>query len=172
MDDTSEREFIRFVTNNGGELWCGGWNKNRIWDNPYQVEVSDAIDKLNEYQKLWIYKKDFGNSQFHVEPGLGQSISGFAEPMIELCKTHVSPEEKTISRGRIWVQLSYWNNENQLVYKPESVKKFYQSLSRWIRKNLVKIETGIYERTGYIYMELVSIEIYRLIEQKGYHIKG
>jgi hypothetical protein len=172
MDEITQKRFLDFVVENGGELWCDGWNNKHAWDNPYKVKLEESIDKLNEYHKLWLYKPSFGELKFGVIEKLGESISGTFEPMIELCKTYIVPEEKRLSRGRIWVQLSFWNNDNQLVYKPEELKKWYQSLNRWIRRNLLTIETGKHERTGFIYKELVSPQIKRLIDSEGYNLIG
>jgi hypothetical protein len=62
--------------------------------------------------------------------------------VIEYSRTTVNHERKFISSGRLWVEMKYWDAEENLVVKSEELAKWYESLCKWIKKHLDKREPG------------------------------
>ena len=44
--------------------------------------------------------------------------------------------QKGVNRGRLWLEMKYWNNDGDLVEKSKDIDQWYGTLSRWIRTNL------------------------------------
>ena len=79
----------------------------------------------------------------------------------------VFPEEKRIHAGRIWMQMKYWNENDEYVSKSENLEKGYKDIKKWITKNLPKMDD--HDAKGKIEKSAVSKELIRLFQEEGYH---
>lgn len=154
MDMDMESQFWSFLKSiNGLEFIMKKDGKN--------INVEELSDDY--YNKIIIYNKGFGELTTLKK---GITINTIFSPVIEFSRTYIDLERKQISNGRLWVEMKYWNENEELVEKPKELDKLYQKLARWIRKNIPKVEVDYGDCK---LNEHVTPVIKRMIEEEGYN---
>ena len=87
-------------------------------------------------------------------------------PVIEYIRTTIRHEEQEISRGRLWVEPKYWDENNQLQEKPKELIQWFSEMSKWIKKNVPQQK---FDSHGYEYKEHISTSLIQLVSE-GYRI--
>lgn len=120
----------------------------------------------NDWHSVYLYRREFGELILDKLPNGKQYIDIISSPVIEFIRTVVREDEKEVSRGRLWMEMKYWNEAGELVEKSKLLNDWYSSLCKWIKKKLPKTEISINEDT---YVEFISPTMKKLVE-KGYKI--
>jgi hypothetical protein len=115
---------------------------------------------------VYLYKKDFGELVLDSIPNGRKFIDEIKSPVIEFIRTVVREEDKEVSRGRLWVEMKYWNEKGVQVEKSKALNDWYTGLCKWIKKQLPKSEFSANQET---YAEYISNSMKELVE-KGYKI--
>lgn len=163
MDSETEALFTEFVLETG-QIFYRGEN-----EQPSLITALPEPCSEGGWFKLHLYKTEFGHIRFDETPTAGiKYISGIENPVIEFIRSTVREEQKEIGRGRLWVEMKYWeerNGEDELVEKPKALDDWYKVLSKWIRKHLPM--TTVERPDGEIIKEYMSPAIKKKIEE-GY----
>ncbi|WP_455541999.1 hypothetical protein [Intestinibacter sp.] len=155
MDKKLEEEFFQFVKKDNLVLFED--------ENGKLI----SIDKLPPKEVRWsgflyICSKEVGD--YILSNNLEYS---YKLEVIEFSRSIVYPETKHISGGRLYVISSYFNENEELIYRGEQVNKLYQKLCRWIRKRIPKKE---FMKNNYLSKEYISESLIPLAEKEGYHL--
>lgn len=150
--------------------------EKRFWDFLLSIKGLKILFKSStgiiEIKELPEYGVPFGLGLHIYMDELGElkiSTNNYVDfiisPVIEFRRSVTNEKEKRVSRGRVYVQLDYWDN-GILVKKNEGLKKLYEKLVRWIRKNIPKIEIEYGDYKG---KEHATQIVKSLIEEEGYN---
>lgn len=158
MDQNDETKFFDYIKETG----------NIFLEERFKS--SELITKLPE--GIWIilllYKESFGEIKFSKTDNGIKYINPIIEPVIEFSQTLVRDNVKEISRGRLWLEMRYYNEDEMLVMKSELLDEWYKELSKWIKKNLKCIKVTMGNKT---YKEYVSESLISKVES-GYELLG
>lgn len=159
MDKELEQEFFEFVNESAVVLFE---------DSNGLLEVIDALPSsdIRYWWSLYIYNEKFGDYTLRNLDNGKVYLDLDKSPVIEFSRTTIREDTKDMSLGRLWFQNSYWNEEDELVYKDSNLDKLYQKLCRWIRKKISKVEVNA--KNG-VHKEYISKSLINLIES-GYEI--
>ena len=129
MDEKDEHAFFEFVKQNN----CFYMDD----DVSGPVEIKDL--QLDNWFKLYIYNKQFGNLVFLKYGNEKYMIDGICAPVIEFCHTFVRDNEQEIKRGRLWLEMKFWNDNEILMQKDSRLDDLYKQCVKWIKKiSLIK----------------------------------
>ena len=92
-------------------------------------------------------------------------MDSIESPVIEYSRTIIREDSKEISRGRLWFETKYYNDDGELVQKDIRLEEWYKELCKWIKKNAPKTDLNIGEKRK----EYISKSVLQLLEQ-GYKI--
>ena len=163
MCHNDEEKFMDYVKSKGFRFING---KVSLGENAI-FECFGDVKK--GFCKLLLYKEIYGDLRFRDYAEINTRLYDETySPVIEYCPTTVNLRKKTIRRGRIWI-----SNENICSdeMKKEQLKKDYQQLERWIRKNVSKknvnyisrpYENVIYEKCT---SEYISLSLLKFIQE-------
>ncbi|MCC5463778.1 hypothetical protein [Pelosinus baikalensis] len=160
MDKETEEKFFEFVRKDGVVLFEG--------DN----ELPQIIDALPEpfsgkgWFSVYIYNEKFGQYIISETKKGIKYIDSIKSPVIEFNRTIVREGTKEVSRGRLWVETKFYNDNGEEILKDSGLDEWYKYLCKWIRKNVPKLEIS---NNGREYKEYISKSVTQLLEQ-GYKI--
>lgn len=158
MDEKDERLFFEYV-----QL------ENKIYiEMPFQNPVQIKTFPLKSWFKLYIYNEKFGNLLFRKYSNAKYRIDDISAPVIEFCHTFVRDNEKEIQRGRLWLEMKFWNENEELVQKDSQLEALYKQSVKWIKKNLECVVLSPY---GKQVKEYVSKTLVQKVVS-GYHLLG
>lgn len=162
MDKSNEEKFLHYV------LESANMYTDEIKHREGRVnELSDEVMNYN-WLKIYFSVKEEMDIEYKELPNGGKYINGISESVIEYCRTVVSKNEKSIMRGRLWVEMKYYDDKGELKNKSKELEGLYKDLCKWIRKNLRKV---IIEEDGSVRKEYVSESMVGLVEE-GYFLHG
>lgn len=117
MDKELEQEFFEFVNEYSVVL---------AKDNKGSLKVIDLLpnsDNVRYWWKLYIYNEKFGDYTLRNLDNGKIYLDLDKSPVIEFSRTIIREDTKDMSRGRLWFQNSYWDDEDELVYKDPNLDK-------------------------------------------------
>ncbi|MDP4147218.1 MAG: hypothetical protein Q8936_22535 [Bacillota bacterium] len=161
MDEDIEDKFIDYVLENGEILFEGNNNK------PISIKELPKAFSGKGWFKVYLYKPEFGKLVLENIPNIREYINFIESPVIEFSRTIIREDIKELSRGRLWVDMKFYNKEGEKVEKSKKVDEWYKDLNKWIRGNLPKTELNI---EGGKLVEYMSPAIKELIEKEKYRI--
>lgn len=99
---------------------------------------------------LYLYKKDYG--QIVTDKECEYRLDYLRSPVIEFTRTLIKHEKKLITRGRVWMEPKFFDESGEVVNKDSRLTKEYNSLAKWIKKNvpLQDVSKGEYLIKEYI----------------------
>ncbi len=101
----------------------------------------------------------------------GYNASGIT--LIELMPSTIREEEKKLHWGRLFCITDYYDEDSNLIPRPDCVTKVYNALARYVRKitNYVEIDR-ITLRDGRecIRKEHISDKLWNMVENEGYKL--
>jgi hypothetical protein len=135
MDEHDESIFFSYIIDNGIVFFA---KKN---GNP--EPITELPDKGSEpgWFKLYLYKESFGAITYAETKGGRRFIDSINAPVIEFRRTIVRENIKEIARGRLWLEMKYYDNET-LIRKDKLIDDWYKELGKWIKSNLTSLENG------------------------------
>jgi len=140
-----------------GEIVCEGSEANT------PPTISTAVPQLARCGRglqLYLYQPRFGDLVLRTTTNGITYVDAIKSPVVELLQTVIRHEDRRISRGRLWVEMRYWDDDGNLVEKTAELGRWYAGLARWTKRRLSRIaETG----------EYCSPSILELVE-KGYRL--
>ena len=166
MEGADEKLFMEYLKDNGYIVYLERTHRMPEIIEEFPASFSDAWF-------ICIYHPAFGDMKFKSYMLDGKSntkidyIESMTEPVIEFTRTLVCHEEKKIRSGRIWMQMKYWNEYDELVSKSENLDKGFKDIKKWIKKHLQNMEQK--NERGKVEKIAVSKELVRLFEEEGYH---
>lgn len=161
MDRKDEKRFLNYVLEKGKIYY------DDIRDTDGRIcEVNDNLIN-KDWFKVFFSTEDEVNVKYTKLPGGLKYIGGSDEPVIEYCRTGVNEPDKSVMRGRLWVEMKYYD-KGELLTKGNALDELYRDLCKWIRKNLKKVTV---EDTGRMRKEYSSESLIRFIEE-GYSLLG
>lgn len=158
LDRKDEKRFLNYALERGNLYSCDKkFEEGRIY------EASDRFINY-DWSQIFISTKDEMKVTFEVLPGGRKYISSVCEPVIEFSRTGIEKKNKTIMRGRLWLEMKYYDDEGVLRTKSKELDELYRDLCKWIRKNLKKVTV---EYHGCVWKGYVSDSMDELIKE-GY----
>ena len=138
MDEKDLQALFDHVNQNGTVLCDGG---------PVQLEKITDIKQMDEkdgYFKIAFTNQPMEEIKIEHRVGLQGNFVLYDEsaPIVELMRTSISEKNKLIRYGRIWMEMKYIE-DGEWKEKDESLLTWYNSLVRWIKKN-VHCETMLF----------------------------
>jgi hypothetical protein len=155
LDDDTEQKFIEFIlTSSDATMLLDG--------KPIDLDTLYTPFSERRWYQIHIYKSHFGKLIIDELPMGRLEVNSLYSPVIEYSRTAINFDKKQILRGRIWVEMKYWNENAVLVEKNRDLEKWYGTLNRWIKKNVVKVEEII---NGFKYVDYVSPTLLKLKDE-------
>jgi len=124
MNKDIEEKFIEYLNINEFNFLDYDFKNNKVI-----VLSSEA-----KAQSLYLYKKVYGD--YFMQNGDLVRLDIIKSPVIEFTKTQIKEESKKVKRGRLWLNEQYYNEEGTIVKKDTLLIKDFNSLVRWIKKNV------------------------------------
>lgn len=134
MDSETEEKFIEYILSDGILLFEG--NNMR----PVKMKSFPEPFSSKAWFKLYLYKDEFGDLKLKKLDEERKYIDVIVSPVIEFSRTIIRDSAKEISRGRLWVEMNFYNDKNELVSKKNDLEEWFKNLSKWIKKHLPKTE--------------------------------
>lgn len=130
------------------------------------TEIVGLPDEL--WINLYLYKNEFGKLIFNEISNGRKYINTSISPVIEFGNTLVRKNVKEIQRGRLYVEMKYYDENGQLMQKDELLDNWYRELVKWIKKQLQCVEVTY---NGKVIKEYASESLVNLLEE-GYLLLG
>lgn len=158
MDKLDNEAFVEYVR-------CTG----RIFEIK-KLEGVEEIFELPDYLwlKLYLFKDEFGKLEYKEILEGKTYLDTTVSPIIEFRETILREKIKEIQRGRLFLEMKYYDTNGALIKKNEQLGMWYKELVRWIKKRLCCVE--VYSN-GKIVKEYVSKSLVEIVED-GYHLLG
>lgn len=134
MDKKDEKNFLDYVLEIGKI-----YSKEQKFKAGQIYEVSDEFIEYNWF-KVYFSTKDEVNISYIELPNDRNYIDGITQPIVEYCRTGINEPDKSVIRGRLWVEMKYYDDEDKLRSKSNELDKLYRDLCKWIRRNLKKLQ--------------------------------
>ena len=157
MDKETEDKFISMVLSDGVQIYF-----RKVDSNPYVIRSLSEME--SDKTQVYFFKLGIGDIKLCEEKNGNKYIDSAKSSVIEFLRTSILEEDKAVSRGRLWVDLKYYNEKDELKEKPKELNAWFIKLSNWIRKNVPKV--GI-DSCGKTYYEHISSSMIELINN-GY----
>jgi len=155
MDYETEAKFFEYLLPQ-----CKISNRVENGKMMFVDELPERFSGQKGWIKLLLYKPEMGSCDIvNFDDGRG-FVNQDTSPVIEFWRSIIDPADKTISQGRIYVIMKYFDKEENYVSKPEELDKWYKELCKWIRKHVPR-------NMGYY----ISDSIWRLLKEEGYHTR-
>lgn len=157
MDRDDEKKFFEYLISNYKiHLQIPHQSIKRIFSLPnenwFNLYINnDASGNLNPVE--------YDSDKFMIFP--------VDSPVVEFRQTFVRDEMQEMTRGRLFVEMHYWKN-NELVKKESALEEIFKQCVRWIKKNLRCVEL---QKDGNLKKEYASESLVKKIIS-GYHILG
>lgn len=141
MDNEFEEKFLEYVLSEGVVLFEG----NNM--SPVRIETLPEPFSEKGWFKLYLYKEEYGKLKLNKLDTGREYIDLIASPVIEFSRTIIRHGAKEVSRGRLWIEMKFYNDRKELVMKSKEIDDWYKKLNQWIKKNLPKTEIITKNRT-------------------------
>nr|WP_314458959.1 hypothetical protein [uncultured Clostridium sp.] len=142
----------------------------QIFNEGFVIVAEDLDEKMlvtyDEFQKvnpkvyiMYLYKKNFG--KLVIDKDCEFRLDSLRSPIIELTRTLIKNDKKIVTRGRLWVETKYYDENGEIILKDSILTKEYNSLVKWIKKNVPNQEVM---KGEYIIKEYVTDYIRNLTD--------
>ena len=158
MDEMDKKAFFEYVR------YAGRIFETKRFEGT--VEILDFPSHL--WLKLYLFKDEFGRLEFKEILDGKRYIDTTVSPVIEFRDTMLRENVKEIQRGRLYLEMKYYDASGVLIQKSELLDKWYRELVSWIKKQLQCVEVS---SNGNVVKEYVSKSLVKLVEE-GYHLLG
>lgn len=153
MDDQDEKSFVEFILKNA-EIYFEG-------EFEVPVKIKELPEKFSGkgWFKVYLYRSDLGGMEVEEISNGRKIINSTKSPVIEFIRTIIRNDESEIRRGRLWVEMKYYDNQNLLSEKPKDLNELYSILGKWIKGNLIKTDmiNNNRKRTEYVSSSIVPL---------------
>lgn len=107
--------------------------------------------------KIYLYKQVYGDIIMNHHSI--KNIDVIKSPIIEFKKTVLKKDQNKVLRGRLWINIQYYDERGATINKGEQILKDYQRLVRWIKKNVPyqQIKKGEHDIKEYMNDELKEL---------------
>lgn len=157
-DKKDTEAFIEFVSKTGVVLF-----KDRF------EGIIEVNSRPNVYWTIfYFYKEEFGELRFLVSRGK-KYISTLDSPVIEFSETSFQEHKMEIIRGRLFVEMKFYDEHGKLIIKDKSLSNWYSELVNWLKQRLVHIDIFNGEN---ITKEYVSESLVHKLKNSNYRILG
>lgn len=146
MDAKDEQEFFNYLLSTGLKILFEGNNMN-----PIEITTLPEPFSGKGWFALLLYKEEFGPLTMRTLKDGRKYVEPNSSSVIEFDRTVIREQQNEISRGRLWYQTSYYDINENLVYKIEELDKMYKELCKYVKKNLCKVRYTVNERTYFEY---------------------
>lgn len=160
MDKEFEEKFLQYILVDGILLFEGD---NKV---PERIKILPKPFSGKGWFSLYLFKEEFADLFIKETKGGIKYIDAIKSPVIEFNRTVIRESAKEISRGRLWVEMKFYNESENLIIKTKVLDDWYKNLSKWIKKNLPKTEIVSKDKT---YSEYACESIKNLVEN-GYRV--
>jgi hypothetical protein len=157
MDSNTEQKFMEFILSDGTDVLFKAAHSNIV-----NVKSLPEPFSQDGWIQVFLYKKQFGELITRSLNDGTDWIDPTCSPVIEFTRTVLRETEQSISRGRFWIEMNYWNDQNKQVIKPKAFDEWFKQLSNWIKKNLPKTKFSINDNT---YTEYMSAKMKEFVER-------
>lgn len=100
-----------------------------------ELVTYDELQKVNpKAYIMYLYKNNFG--KLIIDKECEFRLDSLRSPVIELTRTLIKNDKKIIIRGRVWVETKYYDENGEVIIKDSILTKEYNSLVKWIKKNV------------------------------------
>lgn len=158
IDKETEEKFFVYLNEKGVAILEGN---NKM---PLIVDKLPAPFSEKGWFKLYLYN-NAGDLIIKKLATGRECVDSIESPVIEYSRTIIREDSKEISRGRLWFETKYYNDDGELVQKDIRLEEWYKELCKWIKKNAPKTDLNIGEKRK----EYISKSVLQLLEQ-GYKI--
>lgn len=157
MDECDEKMFFEYL-----QL------ENKVYIQlPFQNPIQIRTFPEGIWILYYIYNKGWGKLDYLKNSRGKYWIDPTICPVIEFSQTTVREEKQQIQRGRLYVEMKYWQDE-QLIQKNELLYKMYKQFVNWIKKHLecVILQNDKKKTKEYVSKSLVQTVV------SGYQLLG
>lgn len=145
MEETLQEQFIQ-----------------KLFEKNFLIIAEDLENKklvvYDEYQKfnsntytMYLYKNNFG--ELLTKEDCDYRLDYLKSPVIEFTKNLIKNDKMIITRGRLWLETKYYNDDGNIVCKDTIITQEYNALVRWIKNRIPFQEVT---KEGYIVKEYVT----------------
>ncbi len=100
-----------------------------------ELVTYDEFQKVNpKVYIMYLYKKEFG--KLIIDKECEFRLDCLRSPIIELTRTLIKNDKKIVTRGRLWVETKYYDENGEIILKDSILTKEYNSLVKWVKKNV------------------------------------
>lgn len=162
VNPEDETKFFQFIMEEGTVYFEGNNSKPK--------QIFDLPNSLSEkgWFQLYLCPKSIEKVTFETDSLGMQYINSINASVIEFRRTIIRENPKEITRGRLWLEMKYYDDNGNIVVKEQELNEWYTKLSKWIKKNLKRREIQSHDR---VYKEYISMPIVGMVEQ-GYKLLG
>jgi hypothetical protein len=161
IDEKTEQDFHTYLKSEGFSFFI------RSNNNIEEVNVFPLPFSCDFWYTINLYKNNFGELIIKETKNNIKYIDKLISPIIEYSRGVVLENNKTISKARLWVEVSYYDNKNILKNKSKYLNDYFKILSKWIKNNLKLDEIN---SNGYTCKLYVTDSMKDFIENNGYTI--
>ena len=142
------------------------------------VTESDTTDIISEKFGFYYLHVPEAGKYSVIKSGARESLnhgynaSGIT--LIELLPTVFRNEEKVLQKGRLYCISDYYDEEGQVIKRPDCVTKVYNALARYVKKIAPYTEVEhyvinpMYSGKKFTTKKYISKECFSLVEEKDY----
>lgn len=160
MDKETEKRFFEFIRKDGVVLFEGN---NEV---PQIINILPEPFSGKGRFSIYIYNEKFGKYIISETKKGIKYIDSIKSTVIEFNRTIIREGAKEVSRGRLWLETKFYNEDGELVSKDIDLDEWYKNLCKWIKKNVPRTEIS---NNGREYKEYITKSVVQLLEQ-GYKI--
>ncbi|MDO5151300.1 MAG: hypothetical protein Q4D76_18215 [Oscillospiraceae bacterium] len=160
IDRETEERFLIYIRKNGVAIFEGNNN------NPQVVDELPVPFSGKGCFKIYLYKTNNGDLKLKKLSTGRECIDSIESPVIEFSRTIIREDTKEVTKGRLWVETKYYNDNGELVIKNGMLEEWYKDLCKWIKKNAPRIEVSNNGKNHNVY---ITKQVLQLLEQ-GYKL--
>lgn len=161
MDNVDESEFVEFIRKEGEIYFIGNLQR------PIVIIELPPKFSCNGWFQVHLHKQNFGQMVFHKLKDGRETINSTTTNVIEFLRTSVNTDKKEISKGRLWVEMKYYDQKGELLEKPKELNEWYNNLVKYIKNKLSKVEI---ESGGNVMVVYISASLLALLND-GYVVR-
>jgi hypothetical protein len=161
IDDKLEQSFYEYLLSEDFIFYVRNDN------NFDEIKAFPQPLSIDFWYSIILYKRNFGEITIKETKNNIRYIDKLVSPIIEYSRCVISENNKTISKCRLWVELSYYNDNKCLINKSKDLDNAFNVLSKWVKNNLTKKEI---KSNGNVYKLYISDVIKNFIESNNYSI--
>jgi hypothetical protein len=125
LDIDTENQFVKHILSE---------ENNRILFNGYPIAELPKPFTVEGWFTVYLYRPEFGEIVTENIDNLRSYIRPNYSPVIEFSRTIVREEKKELSKGRVWVEMKYFDKNGFEKHKPKELNDFYNNVTRWLKK--------------------------------------